>query len=130
MIARRSSAVVPAQRAAWARPAAAFPPRRPNATAAGFFFFAMRRILSGWGRVGGTAGRLAGEGESRECAGYALSRSSGLMTWAGVRASCRYCLPSTGVISWEKISKRFPSGSKKYTLLVRTWSAVNSTRAP
>ena len=37
MIARRSSAVVPAQRAACAFPAAALPPRRPSATAAGFF---------------------------------------------------------------------------------------------
>jgi hypothetical protein len=51
MIARRSSAVVPAQRAAWAFPAAALPPRRPSATAAGFFRFAMRGILAS-GRVG------------------------------------------------------------------------------
>lgn len=46
MIARRSSAVVPAQRAAWAFPAAALPPRRPRATAAAFFRFAMGGILS------------------------------------------------------------------------------------
>ena len=39
MIFFRSGAVVPAQRAAWARPAAAFPPRRPSDTAAGSFFF-------------------------------------------------------------------------------------------
>ena len=46
MIARRSSGVVPAQRAACAFPAAALPPRRPSATAAGFFRFAMREDSS------------------------------------------------------------------------------------
>ena len=48
MIFFRSAAVVPAQRAAWARPAAAFPPRRPSDTAAGsfLFFLAMGVILS------------------------------------------------------------------------------------
>ena len=46
MIARRSSGVVPAHLAACAFPAAALPPRRPSATAAGFFRFAMRRILA------------------------------------------------------------------------------------
>jgi hypothetical protein len=48
MIFFRSAAVVPAQRAAWARPAAAFPPRRPSDTAAGsfLFFLSMGVILS------------------------------------------------------------------------------------
>lgn len=46
MIAFRSSAVVPAQRAAWAFPAAALPPKRPRATAAAFFRFAIGGILS------------------------------------------------------------------------------------
>ena len=48
MIFFRSAAVVPAQRAACARPAAAFPPRRPSDTAAGsfLFFLAMGVILS------------------------------------------------------------------------------------
>ena len=50
MIARRSSGVVPAHLAACAFPAAALPPRRPSATAAGFFRFAMRGILAS-GRV-------------------------------------------------------------------------------
>jgi hypothetical protein len=46
MILFRSSGVVPAQRAACARPAAAFPPRRPSATAAGFFRrFAIRGTI-------------------------------------------------------------------------------------
>ena len=39
MIFFRSAAVVPAQRTAWARPAAAFPPQRPSDTAAGSFLF-------------------------------------------------------------------------------------------
>src|SRR5258708_1808923 len=54
MIARRSSGVVPAQRAACAFPAAALPPRRPSATAAGFFRFAMREILASGSVVTGS----------------------------------------------------------------------------
>jgi len=43
----RSSSLIAAKRTLAPRPAAAFPPSRPSATAAGFFFgFAMRRILA------------------------------------------------------------------------------------
>src|SRR5436853_4522825 len=43
----------------------------------------------------------------------AISRSSGRMTSAAARASCRYCLALALGNSWEKISRRLPSGSKK-----------------
>src|SRR6516162_641897 len=62
--------------------------------------------------------------------GVAVSRFSGLMTSDAARASCRYFLALVLGSSWEKISRRLPSGSKKQTLFVSTWSAVNSTRAP
>ena len=65
MIFFRSAAVVPAQRAAWARPAAAFPPRRPSDTAAGsfLFFLAMGVILS----FGRRALAMGWEGLDVEC---------------------------------------------------------------
>ena len=55
-------------------------------------------------------GRAGNQGEESY---VAASRSSGRMTSAAARASCRYCLARALGNSWEKISSRLPSGSKK-----------------